>query len=239
MQMWKKQWREAPCSNNPKIKRHQEFETAKMKDIGKSVPIVSVLSARIFKSEMFIAEDRIISSQLSPIFCQIDLPHGAQICLSGFMEPLSKTNFQFTNFYSIEINALFAGKNGLVEGDKISFKIVNHIPKCRELCLQVENRDDWEIVSTNAEQIEMRMMDQIRLINATMIFPLWLNEFLYVFVRVEYVKPNVNCAMLYDGTTLILGLRNDAELKNGFTNRNLKIQTPPNQEHKKDYTQFD
>lgn len=104
------------------------------------------------------------------------------------------------SFPVLAINGIFATKCGFAEYDEVYVQAVgSFIPKCLTVEVQPLSSDDWEIVSLNASKIEEQLLDQLQIVQRELVFPMWIDRRLCVFLRVERLSPDLSFCHLENG----------------------------------------
>ncbi|RWS30263.1 peroxisome biogenesis factor 1-like protein [Leptotrombidium deliense] len=111
-----------------------------------------------------------------------------------------------SNNDEIEINSTFANRLGLKDGQEVAVQIITEfVADCEECILRPLTESDWDVISSNSEQIETNFMNQIQIITKGMCFPLWVSDASRaVFVEIASIKPERQYLKLGVNTQLIV-----------------------------------
>nr|XP_039257323.1 peroxisome biogenesis factor 1-like [Styela clava] len=102
------------------------------------------------------------------------------------------------------INGLYASKIGFNNNMKVSAEILRNVDVCVRAWLEPISVDDWEILELHAEQVEMSLLDQTRVLWPGQVFPLWVSGNVCIYLRTVSLEPNSQCGILMPLTELII-----------------------------------
>lgn len=76
---------------------------------------------------------------------------------------------------AIEVAGQFAECISLPDHTSVQVKAVPNVATATLVTIEPSSEDDWEVMELNAELAEAAMLQQVRIVNETMRFPLWLH----------------------------------------------------------------
>ncbi|XP_013013754.1 peroxisomal ATPase PEX1 isoform X3 [Cavia porcellus] len=103
-----------------------------------------------------------------------------------------------------EINRQVAQKLGLSNGTQVFLKPCSHVVSCHEVEVEPLSADDWEILELHAASLEQHLLDQIRIVFPKAIFPVWVDQQTYIFIRIVALMPAVTYGRLEADTRLLI-----------------------------------
>ncbi|KAJ3333974.1 Peroxisome biosynthesis protein pex1 [Blyttiomyces sp. JEL0837] len=114
---------------------------------------------------------------------------------SGKRNP-SKTGFdQFdvdgsgnTNEETIEIDAQWGRRIGLVDGQKITVEMVTPVPLGKSVNVEPLTEDDWEILELHAGYVEENFLSQVRVVSKDQEIAIWVHQRTMIRLRVCKLK---------------------------------------------------
>ncbi|XP_057539501.1 peroxisomal ATPase PEX1 [Amaranthus tricolor] len=101
---------------------------------------------------------------------------------------------------AIEIAQEFADCIGLLDGTRVQVRALTNVPKASLVTIEPVTEDDWEVVELNAQVAEAAILNQVRIIQGKMTFPLWLHGHRIVTFTVVSILPDKNVVQLVPGT---------------------------------------
>lgn len=108
----------------------------------------------------------------------------------------------------IEINGLFAAKQGFKNGQEVSVCLVRNVAVCLKAQVEPVSVDDWEILEMNCTNIENNLLNQIRLVTPGHIFPIWVQKSSCIFISVGTLEPSFgSCCLLERNTELFVSTK--------------------------------
>ncbi|XP_021758010.1 peroxisome biogenesis protein 1-like isoform X1 [Chenopodium quinoa] len=143
---------------------------------------------------------------------------------------------------AIEIAQEFAACIGLPDGTIVQVRALPNVPKASLVTIEPLTEDDWEVVELNAQSAEAAILNQVRIIQGNMTFPLWLHGHRIVTFTVVSLLPDRTVVQLVPGAEVAVAPKRrrksadqceDSSLKsldgsNSFQKALLRVQDPKN-----------
>nr|XP_051709299.1 peroxisomal ATPase PEX1 isoform X2 [Oryctolagus cuniculus] len=93
---------------------------------------------------------------------------------------------------------------GLADGGQVFLKPCSHVVSCEQVEVEPLSADDWEILELHAASLEQRLLDQIRVVFPTAVFPVWVDQRTHIFIRVVALVPAATYGRLEADTRLLI-----------------------------------
>uniref|UniRef100_A0A5F9DMK8 Peroxisomal ATPase PEX1 n=1 Tax=Oryctolagus cuniculus TaxID=9986 RepID=A0A5F9DMK8_RABIT len=93
---------------------------------------------------------------------------------------------------------------GLADGGQAFLKPCSHVVSCEQVEVEPLSADDWEILELHAASLEQRLLDQIRVVFPTAVFPVWVDQRTHIFIRVVALVPAATYGRLEADTRLLI-----------------------------------
>ncbi|NXO67728.1 PEX1 factor, partial [Phainopepla nitens] len=103
-----------------------------------------------------------------------------------------------------EINRHLAEKLGITDGEQVFLEPCSHVSSCQQVEVEPLTADDWEILELHASSLERHLLDQIRVVCAGAVFPVWVEQHTHVYVRVGALVPAAPYGRLEPCTELLV-----------------------------------
>uniref|UniRef100_A0A8D0G2W0 Peroxisomal ATPase PEX1 n=1 Tax=Sphenodon punctatus TaxID=8508 RepID=A0A8D0G2W0_SPHPU len=103
-----------------------------------------------------------------------------------------------------EINRQIADKLGVTDGQQIFLEPCSQALSCQQVEVKPLSADDWEILELHAASLETHLLDQIRIVFPKAIFPVWVEQHTYIYIRIGMLKPAAPYGRLESRTELIV-----------------------------------
>ncbi|XP_045877151.1 peroxisome biogenesis factor 1 isoform X2 [Meles meles] len=103
-----------------------------------------------------------------------------------------------------EINRQVGQKLGLSNGDQVFLKLCSRVVSCQQVEVEPLSADDWEILELHAASLEQHLLDQIRIVFPKAVFPVWVDQQTYVFIRIVALMPAAAYGRLETDTKLLI-----------------------------------
>lgn len=100
---------------------------------------------------------------------------------------------------AIQIAQEFAACIGLLNGTIVQVRAIPNVPKATLVTIEPVTEDDWEVVELNAQSAEAAILNQVRIIQGKMRFPLWLHGHRIVTFTVVSMLPDRTVVQLVPG----------------------------------------
>ncbi|XP_071509592.1 peroxisomal ATPase PEX1-like [Diadema antillarum] len=109
---------------------------------------------------------------------------------------------------AIQINGLLGAKLGLRHGQEVLMKPVTSVWSCYKLTVEPASVDDWEILELNSSYVESHLLDQVRVVWAGQVLPVWIDKKMCIFIKVASIEPDAPCVRLEQNTEMIVTPKN-------------------------------
>ncbi|XP_076453635.1 peroxisomal ATPase PEX1-like isoform X2 [Babylonia areolata] len=154
---------------------------------------------------------------------EVILPSAAYLSLSGDMAEIRSGD-------TVCLNGLYAERLGIKHGQEVMLKPVQGAP-CIAQKVNVEPvaADDWEILERSGEQIENRLLDQIRVVWPGQVLPVWVEPSICIFISVASVTPSSTFAVLDTNTAFIVAPKTRLQTSDSIS-RPPALKMPPRQD---------
>ncbi|GAA5897416.1 hypothetical protein JCM6882_001881 [Rhodosporidiobolus microsporus] len=93
---------------------------------------------------------------------------------------------------------------GLKEGMTVNIELLRELPSATTVNVTPLSADDWEILETNAEFVEMFLLNQVRAVKEAMVIGCWVNGTTLVRFVVDSVSPSASPALLLTSSTELI-----------------------------------
>ncbi|XP_050747002.1 peroxisomal ATPase PEX1 isoform X3 [Gymnogyps californianus] len=103
-----------------------------------------------------------------------------------------------------EINRQLAEKLGITDGEQVFLEPCSHVSSCQQVEVEPLSADDWEILELHASSLEKRLLDQIRIVFPKAIFPVWVEQHTYVYIKIGTLMPAASYGRLEPCTELLI-----------------------------------
>ncbi|CAK7356597.1 unnamed protein product [Dovyalis caffra] len=100
---------------------------------------------------------------------------------------------------SIEVAQQFAECISLPDHIKVQVRAVSNLANATLVTIEPHSEDDWEVIELNADQAEAAMLNQVRIVNEGMRFPLWLHGGAVITFLVVSTSPKRAVVQLVPG----------------------------------------
>ncbi|XP_065865705.1 peroxisomal ATPase PEX1 isoform X2 [Euphorbia lathyris] len=101
---------------------------------------------------------------------------------------------------AIEVAGQFADCISLPDHTNVQVKAAPNVTSATLVTIEPSSEDDWEVLELNAEQAEAAMLQQVRIVQETMRFPLWLHGHTIITFLVVSTFPKNAVVQLVPGT---------------------------------------
>uniref|UniRef100_A0A8C7AJD9 Peroxisomal ATPase PEX1 n=1 Tax=Neovison vison TaxID=452646 RepID=A0A8C7AJD9_NEOVI len=116
-----------------------------------------------------------------------------------------------------EINRQVGQKLGLSNGDQVFLKLCSRVVSCQQVEVEPLSADDWEILELHAASLEQHLLDQIRIVFPKAVFPVWVDQQTYIFIRIVALMPAAAYGRLETDTKLLIQPKNRQAKENTFS----------------------
>ncbi|NXL61865.1 PEX1 factor, partial [Chordeiles acutipennis] len=103
-----------------------------------------------------------------------------------------------------EINRQLAEKLGITEKEQVFIEPCSHVSSCQQVEVEPLSADDWEILELHASSLEKHLLDQIRIVFPTAIFPVWVEQHTHVYIKIGTLMPAAPYGRLEPCTELLI-----------------------------------
>ncbi|NWR68501.1 PEX1 factor, partial [Centropus unirufus] len=143
----------------------------------------------------------------------VKVSHGHQSVFLGWME-IRRRGHQGENI--AEINRQLAEKLGIPDGEQVFLEPCPHVTSCQQVEVEPLSTDDWEILELHASSLEKHLLDQIRIVFPTAIFPVWVEQHTHIYIKIGTLLPAAPYGRLEPCTELLI-LPKTRELEESIT----------------------
>ncbi|XP_030713134.1 peroxisomal ATPase PEX1 isoform X2 [Globicephala melas] len=116
-----------------------------------------------------------------------------------------------------EISRQFGQKLGLSNGEQVFLKPCSHVVSCQQVEVEPLSADDWEILELHAASLEQNLLDQIRIVFPNAIFPVWVDQQAYIFIRIVALIPAAPYGRLETDSKLLIQPKTHEAKENTFS----------------------
>ncbi|TKC46194.1 hypothetical protein EI555_006893, partial [Monodon monoceros] len=116
-----------------------------------------------------------------------------------------------------EISRQFGQKLGLSNGEQVFLKPCSHVVSCHQVEVEPLSADDWEILELHAASLEQNLLDQIRIVFPNAIFPVWVDQQAYIFIRIVALIPAAPYGRLETDSKLLIQPKTHEAKENTFS----------------------
>ncbi|XP_028345805.1 peroxisomal ATPase PEX1 isoform X1 [Physeter macrocephalus] len=116
-----------------------------------------------------------------------------------------------------EISRQVGQKLGLSNGEQVFLKPCSHVVSCQQVEVEPLSVDDWEILELHAASLEQHLLDQIRIVFPKAIFPVWVDQQTYVFIRIVALIPAAPYGRLETDSKLLIQPKTHEAKENTFS----------------------
>ncbi|GAA6006638.1 hypothetical protein JCM10207_005001 [Rhodosporidiobolus poonsookiae] len=93
---------------------------------------------------------------------------------------------------------------GLTEGTTVTIELLREFPTATTVNVTPLSADDWEILETNAEFVEMFLLNQVRAVKEGMVVGCWVGGTTLVRFMVDSISPEATPALLLTSSTELI-----------------------------------
>lgn len=104
----------------------------------------------------------------------------------------------------LQIDGLFGEKLGLKHGDQAVMRSVPIVSRCTRCVIEPVSCDDWEILDRHTGFIESNLLNIVRVIQKGMVYPVWVEKSVCVFIKVGATTPDADCVLLVNETEVLV-----------------------------------
>ncbi|XP_059964443.1 peroxisomal ATPase PEX1 [Mesoplodon densirostris] len=116
-----------------------------------------------------------------------------------------------------EISRQVGQKLGLSDGEQVFLKPCSHVVSCQQVEVEPLSADDWEILELHAASLEQHLLDQIRIVFPKAIFPVWVDQQTYIFIRIVALIPAAPYGRLETDSKLLIQPKTHEAKENTFS----------------------
>ncbi|XP_022441498.2 peroxisome biogenesis factor 1 isoform X1 [Delphinapterus leucas] len=116
-----------------------------------------------------------------------------------------------------EISRQFGQKLGLSDGEQVFLKPCSHVVSCHQVEVEPLSADDWEILELHAASLEQNLLDQIRIVFPNAVFPVWVDQQAYIFIRIVALIPAAPYGRLETDSKLLIQPKTHEAKENTFS----------------------
>lgn len=136
---------------------------------------------------------------------QVTLPNGQAFCSTLCPAPISYQAVKrgVSRDKYLEIDPYFASELGLENDTQVVVEAVPSIERCTNLLLTPHNAEDLDTLVDNQEKIEFELLDRIRVVSASLHFPIWIDKTV-IPVRVVRSEPSALWVLLVQNARICI-----------------------------------
>ena len=113
----------------------------------------------------------------------------------------------------VELSATFAAKLGFLENQTVLINVIEkEISKANEIIIQPNSEYDWEYFKLYSNEIELNLLNQIKIVWSSLIVPVWPKSDICIYLKVHFKDTNQQLLRLETFTELI-GVIDEREIK--------------------------
>ncbi|KAL5731551.1 hypothetical protein ACHQM5_004270 [Ranunculus cassubicifolius] len=105
---------------------------------------------------------------------------------------------------SIEVAQQLADCISLPDHTAVQVKAITHLPKAKEITIEPNGEDDWEVMELNSELAEDVILKQVGIVHEGMKFPLWVSGHVVTVFQVVSTYPKKSVVQLVPGTEVVV-----------------------------------
>uniref|UniRef100_A0AAY4EIP6 Peroxisomal ATPase PEX1 n=1 Tax=Denticeps clupeoides TaxID=299321 RepID=A0AAY4EIP6_9TELE len=104
----------------------------------------------------------------------------------------------------VELSRQFGERLGLREGEQGFLRPCEQVRSVHRVFVEPLSSDDWEILELHSTQVEQRLLDQVRAVFPGAVFPVWVEQRTFVYIRIASLSPVVPYGRLEQFTELVI-----------------------------------
>uniref|UniRef100_A0A8C9U3X6 Peroxisomal ATPase PEX1 n=1 Tax=Scleropages formosus TaxID=113540 RepID=A0A8C9U3X6_SCLFO len=113
-----------------------------------------------------------------------------------------RSSYQEEN--TVELNRQLGDKLGIRDGEQAFLRPCQQVLSVQQVFVEPLSSDDWEILELHSSVLEQKLLDQIRVVFPSGIFPVWVDQHTVIFIRIGSLSPPVVYGRLEQCTELVV-----------------------------------
>ncbi|KAK2836406.1 hypothetical protein Q7C36_014275 [Tachysurus vachellii] len=105
---------------------------------------------------------------------------------------------------SVELSRQLGEKLGLLEGTQGFLRPCVQVHSVQQVFVEPLSSDDWEILELHCLALEQQLLDQIRVVFRDAVFPVWVDQYTVIYIRIVSFSPSVSFGRLEQFTELVV-----------------------------------
>uniref|UniRef100_A0A3Q0SWE0 Peroxisomal ATPase PEX1 n=1 Tax=Amphilophus citrinellus TaxID=61819 RepID=A0A3Q0SWE0_AMPCI len=155
---------------------------------------------------------------------ELSCGHGSSVFLSWTQNRSTSS----LDSHKVELCRQLGEKLGLTDGEQGFLRPCHQVSSLHRVFVEPLSSDDWEILELHSSALELRLLDQIRVVFQDAVFPVWVNNHTVIYIRIVSLSPSVPYGRLEQFTELVVSPKIRAEIG---TLRDSLVKSNPNQEN--------
>ncbi|XP_059149882.1 peroxisomal ATPase PEX1-like [Physella acuta] len=102
----------------------------------------------------------------------------------------------------VQINGWYGNKLGLRDEEPLPLKQLSKVLAAKMVEMVPLSPDDWEIIERNPRRIESVLLDQVRVVWTSQIFPIWIEKSVCIYMKITSTDPASACVLLENDTQI-------------------------------------
>ncbi|KAM4705612.1 peroxisomal ATPase PEX1 isoform 2-T2 [Rhinophrynus dorsalis] len=131
----------------------------------------------------------------------VEVSWGENPVYLGWMETRARS---VSGHNDAELNRQLGETLGLTDGQQVFLKPCSNVSSCKEVTVEPLSPDDWDILELHASALEIHLLDQIRIVYPSAIFPVWVDPHTCIYIQIGALSPVANYGRLEPLTELIV-----------------------------------
>uniref|UniRef100_A0A8B9JKA3 Peroxisomal ATPase PEX1 n=1 Tax=Astyanax mexicanus TaxID=7994 RepID=A0A8B9JKA3_ASTMX len=104
----------------------------------------------------------------------------------------------------VELNRQLGEKLGVQEGEQGFLRPCSQVQSVQQVFVEPLSSDDWEILELHSTALEQHLLDQIRVVFCSGVFPVWVDQHTVIYIRIVSLSPSVPYGRLEQFTELVV-----------------------------------
>ncbi|XP_072532192.1 peroxisomal ATPase PEX1 isoform X2 [Salminus brasiliensis] len=104
----------------------------------------------------------------------------------------------------VELNRQLGEKLGLQQGEQGFLRPCGQVQSVQQVFVEPLSSDDWEILELHSTALEQHLLDQIRVVFCTGVFPVWVDQYTVIYIKIVSLSPSVPYGRLEQFTELVV-----------------------------------
>ncbi|KAJ8334176.1 hypothetical protein SKAU_G00398150 [Synaphobranchus kaupii] len=105
---------------------------------------------------------------------------------------------------TVEVNRQLGDKLGIKDGEQGFLRPCHQVLSVQQVMVEPLSSDDWEILELHSSALEQQLLDQIRVVFPTGVFPVWVNQRTVIYIQIASLSPSVPYGHLEQFTELVV-----------------------------------